>query len=602
MRALLLFFFFVGLTAAELDSLPVLHQGRVKPFSVAADESLLAIAGTARLVPGKTASQTLVSLMDDPQVWADQPLIYVPWLALRADLGLSPAEQRATMHQVQRLQGRLAAIGPKKQAHDQSGLRSGWSADDQALLTLADRFQEALAVASGETIQLTPLAVNDTERQWVISTVGPSLLRNGQNRSWHEQVRAALTNPDSQAERLKAADLWLSWADLVHDADPLLLAAPGNLGEVAKLAQELRMIAGKPGEGLSYIVPPLIDALRQRGQARDADLGTHAYPSAMVVQLELISGRVRPFTIAWVGFILGGIAVAIGLNGKPGWYRAGIVLSLAAIGATVTGLAVRTAISGLGAVTNLYETLIYVALIVAVLGLSFSRMTGRGMYAVAGGIGAALCAMIGEAMPPDLGQHIGQLQPVLRSKFWLWIHVKVVVAAYAPLVLALVLGNVVLWQAWRQRRAVTQPESQLLYRCLQWGTALMAAGTLLGAVWADQAWGRFWGWDPKEVGALLIVLTYLIPLHLRYVGAVGPTGLAAWSVLGFLSVVWSWYGVNFILGAGLHAYASADGGFGSGGQWLVLPLAAAQIVLTTVQLIVISRLQKPPVGESTPAS
>ena len=151
----------------------------------------------------------------------------------------------------------------------------------------------------------------------------------------------------------------------------------------------------------------------------------------------------------------------------------------------------------------------------------------------------------------------------------------------------LVLGNVVLWKAWRAGRAVTLVESKNLYRCLQWGTVLMAAGTLLGAVWADQAWGRFWGWDPKEVGALIILLVYLIPLHLRYVGSVGPTGLAAWAVLGFLSVVWSWYGVNFILGAGLHAYA-----FGNGGQHIVLPLAALQVVLTTWQLVSIKRALK----------
>ncbi len=78
---------------------------------------------------------------------------------------------------------------------------------------------------------------------------------------------------------------------------------------------------------------------------------------------------------------------------------------------------------------------------------------------------------------------------------------------------------------------------------------LIAAGTLLGAFWADYAWGRFWGWDPKEDCALLILLTYLVPLHLRYIGVVGPTGLAGWSVLGINAVVMSWYGVNFLLQA-----------------------------------------------------
>ncbi len=577
------------LVAADLDALPVLHQGRVKPLAVAAEESLLAVAGTGRLIPGETPSATLVSLIDDPRAWVERPLVYVPWLALRGDLGLGPAEQRATLHQVQRLQPRLEAIVKRRKEHDDSGLRTGWSADDQALATLAERFQEALATASGETIQLTPLAVGDAERAWVIATVGPTLTGAANDRSWRMHVREVLATPERQAERLAEADIWLSWSDLVQAPDPLLADAPAGLAEVVTRARAV----GAAGGLEDAVVAPLSAALRLRGQARDADLATHAYPSSTLVALELLSGRIRPFTIAWVGFILGGLAVAWGLggtNGRRGWYLTGLVLTGLAVAATSGGLAVRTAISGLGAVTNLYETLIYVSLIVALLGLVFSRLSGRGIYAVAGGIGAALCAMIGEAMPPDLGRHIGQLQPVLRSKFWLWIHVKVVVAAYAPLVLALVLGNLVLAKAWWQKRLVTAEESHLLYRCLQWGTVLMAAGTLLGAVWADQAWGRFWGWDPKEVGALLIVLTYLIPLHLRYVGAVGPTGLAAWSVLGFLAVVWSWYGVNFLLGAGLHAYASADGAFGSGGQWIVLPLAAVQSVVTVAQLVAIRRV------------
>lgn len=600
---LLLSLLLVRLAAADLNALPVLHQGRVKPFAVAAEEALLAVSGTTRLSQTETPGVTLVSLIDDPRAWVERPLVYVPWLALRGDLGLGPAEQRATLHQVQRLQPRLEAIVKRRQELDASGLRGGWNPDDQALLTLADRFQEALALASGETIQLTPLAVSDAERAWVIATLGPKLAGGTNDRSWRMHLREVLAKPDQQAERLKEADIWLSWSDLVHEPDPLLADAPADLAQVVTLARELGPVAGTTGEGLSSVEPPLRAALRSRGQARDADLGTHAFPSSTLVDLELLSGRVHPFTIAWIGFLLGGIAVAAGLGGRRVWYASGLALTGLAIAATVAGLAVRTAISGLGAVTNLYETLIYVGLIVAVLGLVFTRMSGRGIYAVAGGVGAALCAMIGEAMPPDLGQHIGQLQPVLRSKFWLWIHVKVVVGAYAPLVLALVLGNFVLTKAWWQKRAVTHEESHLLYRCLQWGTVLMAAGTLLGAVWADQAWGRFWGWDPKEVGALLIVLTYLIPLHLRYVGAVGPTGLAAWSVLGFLSVVWSWYGVNFLLGAGLHAYASADGAFGSGGQLIVLPLAGVQIVVTVAQLIAIRRAaRRLPAGGSAPAS
>ena len=549
MRALLALLLLLPLAAADLDALPVLHQGRVKPLAVASDEALLAVAGTSRLPGYADPTDALLALLRDPAAWSDKPLVYVPWLALRTELGLTEGEQRASLHQVERLRPRLESVVARKQRIDQSGVLEAWSADDEAAYTLANRYAEALELAGGRTIQLTPLAIDDAERAWVKDALAAPPAADA--RPWQLAARDALASPGGLAE----ANIWLSFADLVRSPDPLLAGAPAGLAAVVKAPLDAAV-------------------LRARGQQ----------PSPALIRAELIYVRARPFTIAWICFILGGIAVAIGLRQRKGWYRIGLALTGLAIAATTAGLAVRTVITGLGAVTNLFETLIFVGLIVAVLGLVFTRMTGKGLYAVAGGIGAGLCAMIGEAMPPDLGSHIGQLQPVLRSKFWLWIHVKTVVGAYAPLVLALVLGNLVLWKAWRGKRAVTADESRSLYRCIQWGTVLMAAGTLLGAVWADQAWGRFWGWDPKEVGALMIVLTYLIPVHLRYVGSVGPTGLAGWSVLGFLSVVWSWYGVNFILGAGLHAYA-----FGSGGQWIVFPLALAQIALTTWQLVSIRR-------------
>jgi ABC-type transport system involved in cytochrome c biogenesis permease subunit len=496
-------------------------------------------------------------MMRDPKAWADKPLIYVPWLALRAQLGLPAGEQRATLHQVEAYRPQLQGVVAKKQRVDQSGKIEPWTADEEAAYTLANRYAEALSVIGGRTILLTPLAVDAAERTWVLDQLAPTVTED--DRPWRAALREVVAKPEGRAERLAEKDIWLSFEDLVRSPDPLLAAAPPGLAAVLK--------------------EPLVPAVLQaRG----------AHPAPGLLRAELIYAQAHPFTIAWVGFILGGILIASGLGTRRWSYRIGLILTWIAIAATVGGLAVRTVITGLGAVTNLFETLIYVGLIVAVLGLYFTRLSGKSIYAVAGGIGAGLCAMVGEAMPPDLGSHIGQLQPVLRSKFWLWIHVKVVVGAYAPLVLALVLGNLVLWKAWRERRKVTAEESRNLYRCLQWGTVLMAAGTLLGAVWADQAWGRFWGWDPKEVGALLIVLTYLIPLHLRYVGVVGPTGLAGWSVLGFLSVIWSWYGVNFILGTGLHAY-----GFGSGGQVLVLPLTAAQVALTAWQLRAIARSRRP---------
>jgi cytochrome c biogenesis factor len=106
------------------------------------------------------------------------------------------------------------------------------------------------------------------------------------------------------------------------------------------------------------------------------------------------------------------------------------------------------------------------------------------------------------------------------------------------------------------------------------GTLLLAVGTMLGGVWASYSWGRFWGWDPKETWALIALLGYLAVLHGRFIGWFKDFGMAVGSILGFLGVLMAWYGVNFILGTGLHSY-----GFGSGGYTYVGGFVAFELLV-----------------------
>jgi ABC-type transport system involved in cytochrome c biogenesis permease subunit len=135
-------------------------------------------------------------------------------------------------------------------------------------------------------------------------------------------------------------------------------------------------------------------------------------------------------------------------------------------------------------------------------------------------------------------------------------------------------------EAMQRTAGTVKPLSNFIYRTMQVGVLLIAAGTILGGVWADYSWGRFWGWDPKEVWALITLLVYLIPLHGRFAGWVSTFGLVVASVVCFLSVVMAWYGVNFVLGVGLHSYGFVEGG--SQGIMMVIiagvlafPIAAA---------------------------
>lgn len=173
---------------------------------------------------------------------------------------------------------------------------------------------------------------------------------------------------------------------------------------------------------------------------------------------------------------------------------------------------------------------------------------------------------------PVLDKRFAPLQPVLRDNFWLTIHVLTIVSSYGAGALAWSLGNLSLWHHMRSGTKARRTCAQLadyVYKSIQVAVVLLAAGTVLGGLWADVSWGRFWGWDPKEVWALISLLTYLAILHARYAGWIGHFGLAAGAVAGATAIMMSWYGVNFVLGAGLHSY-----GFGSGGQAEVFGLIA----------------------------
>ncbi len=192
------------------------------------------------------------------------------------------------------------------------------------------------------------------------------------------------------------------------------------------------------------------------------------------------------------------------------------------------------------------------------------------VVAMGGAVASFIAALAANYAP--FPRDIQALMPVLRSNFWLGIHVLTEVTAYAATCTAWVIGNVAIgffaFGRYRtvngQRRppAFSGTLASLNYRVLQVAVLLLTAGTILGGLWADVSWGRFWGWDPKEVGALIALLIMITALHGRRAGWHGDLSLAIGSICGFGGVMWAWYVVNFILNAGKHSY-----GAGEGGQW-----------------------------------
>jgi cytochrome c-type biogenesis protein CcsB len=240
----------------------------------------------------------------------------------------------------------------------------------------------------------------------------------------------------------------------------------------------------------------------------------------------------------------------------------------------VAGFALRMTISGRAPVTNFYESVVFVAFGAVVLGLVFAAIWRRKSVLGAAAAVTTIALVLADTCPSVLDPSIRPLPPVLRSNFWLAIHVITIMLSYAAFADAQVIGNISLgyYLVGSNRRETIAALARVTYKSLQVGILLLVLGTFLGAAWADYSWGRFWGWDPKEVWALITLLGYLAVVHARCIGWIGDRGLAASSVVCFTLVIMAWYGVN-LLGTGLHNYAFG----GNGAEYYVFGAVVLQL-------------------------
>lgn len=292
------------------------------------------------------------------------------------------------------------------------------------------------------------------------------------------------------------------------------------------------------------------------------------------IGLELFYLTFHPFQWAWMLYLAGFLVLAF--VGAPAVRKAGVGLVVAGWLFHTLGLVLRTVILDRPPVSNMYESMVFMNWALMLFAFGFAAIRRTTAPLAAGALISALIEIYANLLPIDPAMDV--LVPVLRSNYWLTVHVLTIVSSYGAFGLAMALGHRHLisdriLKRWNANEA--DASARLILRVIEFGAILIGVGTVLGGIWANESWGRFWGWDPKETWALITLLGYLVIIHLRYFKKIGPFGLAIGTIVGFQLVLFTWYGVNFVLGRGLHSYGSGSGGM----NWILYYLAAETLFL-----------------------
>ena len=503
--------------------LAIQDGGRRKPIDTFARETLIKTTGRSSYTDksGKNwqANDFILSmLLDTHDKWKNEPMILVSLGQLTEKLGLDKTQRKFSFTQLTSLPELNVLAG---EAHALRKAEKPLDRLQSEVMSVSERLTLFAHVMEGSAFLLVPAPEKATDA-WLVP---PDFAR-------HYSV-SQFNEPQTQLQTLATA------------------YAKGDGFQFSRAANQLR-------DGLRGLSPKI-------------------YAEESQLRLEYFYNHWDGFyRAAWsYGVALVLLAVAY-MRGKGGPVKLlGVSLAIVGLLFHASGIAMRCLIAGRPPVTNMYESIIWVSFAVSFFGMIFFTRYRTPVYLLAALPVSLVALLLVHQMPIAMPSSIDPLVPVLRDNFWLTIHVLTITLSYAAFALAMGFGHILLWRYARNPVAARadQPMHFWLYRVLQLGVILLAAGTILGGVWANYSWGRFWGWDPKETWALIALLCYILTLHGRLAGWWTQFGLVVASVVCFLAVLMAWYGVNFVLGKGLHSY-----GFGLGGETYVISFVLADLL------------------------
>lgn len=401
---------------------------------------------------------------------------------------------------------------------------------------------------------------------------------------WGEEQRAsaALIAPRKGAE--KAGDS--KWASPFDEALAIERgeSAP-SLAGYAAIAKAFRL---GDREGFATAVRSHLDSIKAKeGFAADLNKASRE---------QLLSFAAPFYWGMWIAVIAGLMAIISWFStARLEWLRrTAVQLMLLVLVMHTAGLIARYLIEGRPPVTTLYTSAIFIGWAAAIFGLLFEKIYP---YAIGVVVAAALefgALFIAHNLHINDGTTFKVLQPVLDTNFWLATHVVMVTLGYAATFVAGFIAIIYIIRAATGNLASDLAKSltRMTYAIVCFATLFSFVGTVLGGLWADQSWGRFWGWDVKENGALMIVIWNAILLHARWGGIVRERGLMCLAIFGNVVTAWSWFGVNN-LGIGLHSYGFTTGVMIALGAFVALQLALIICAWTLCEPVVKDEKSKP---------
>jgi ABC-type transport system involved in cytochrome c biogenesis permease subunit len=597
-----------ALHTREFGRLPVLLGGRIQPFDSVARNSLLQIRSTGDVpleqVPSwefwhhprkLKSSEWLLEVMARPETADTRPIFLIHHSDLLGELNLGgKGVEKSGLHYFT-----FNELRPVVDEIMRQGQKAGdaKSADQSAFQKQVLKLANAVQLYQRLKYTLEPEEADDfakdlAEFQTNLGPVQAALQANEKGEAMDKNLIGKVAEPVRRFQVMAEA----GYAMIVPPLDP---REPSGRWQTAGASLLDCLRTGKVHPAMTWFAA-MATAYRQN-KAGDFNRSLAGYQEWLAPRFakEVLKGRaefyfndVKAFLHAMIiylaAFILALMALAAFTllpNLSEALRRSSLYLIILAGLVHTFGLVFRMALEGRPPVTNLYSSAIFIGWGTMVLGIILERIYRVGI----GNLVASSAGFVTLIIARNLalgGDTMEMMRAVLDTNFWLATHVVIITLGYAATfaaglaaIIYILLGffTPMLSVGLANRASpatVGKALSKMVYGIVCFATLFSFTGTVLGGIWADQSWGRFWGWDPKENGALLIVLWNAVILHARWGGAVRDRGLMNLAVFGNIVTSFSWFGVN-MLGIGLHSYGFTDAAF----KWLMIFVSSQAAII-----------------------